>query len=92
MGTKIKVIIADDHQIVRDGLRSLVEKEADMEVIATLEDGRTTVKMVEELKPDVVIMDVSMPGLTALRPRARSPTIFPTSRLLPFPCTMTGAL
>lgn len=66
MSYKIKVLIADDHQIVRDGLRSLLEREPDMEVIATAEDGRTTVKTVEALKPDVVIMDVTMPELNGI--------------------------
>ncbi len=66
MSSKIKVLIADDHQIVRDGLRSLLEKEPDLEVIATAEDGRSTVKTVEALKPDVVIMDVSMPELNGI--------------------------
>lgn len=66
MTAKIRVLIADDHQIVRDGLRSLLENESDMEVIATVEDGRTTVRLVQELQPDVVIMDVSMPGLNGV--------------------------
>ncbi len=66
MANKIKVIIADDHQIVRDGLRSLLEKEPDLEVLATVEDGRSTVRMAEELKPDVIILDVSMPELNGI--------------------------
>lgn len=66
MTPMIKVMIADDHQIVRDGLRSLLEKEPDLEIIGTTEDGRSTLKMVETLKPDVVIMDVSMPTLNGI--------------------------
>ena len=66
MIAKIRVMIADDHQIVRDGLRSLLEKEPDLEIIGTVEDGRSTLKMVEALKPDVVIMDVSMPTLNGI--------------------------
>lgn len=66
MTTKIKVLIADDHQIVRDGLRSLLEKEPGLEIVGTAEDGRSTLKMVEALKPDVVIMDVSMPTLNGI--------------------------
>jgi len=62
----IKILLADDHKITREGLRSLVEKEEDMEVIAEAEEGRTAVKLVREVKPDVVIMDVSMPDLNGM--------------------------
>jgi two-component system response regulator NreC len=63
---RIKVLIADDHQIVRDGLRSLLEKEPDMEVVGEAEDGRTILKMLKELVPDVIIMDVAMPDLNGI--------------------------
>jgi DNA-binding NarL/FixJ family response regulator len=62
----IKILLADDHKITREGLRSLLEKEPDMEVVAEAEDGRTTVSLVRELLPDVVIMDVSMPDLNGM--------------------------
>jgi len=62
----IKIILADDHRIVRDGLRSLLEKQPDMEVVAEAEDGRTTVKQVQKLLPDVVIMDISMHDLNGI--------------------------
>ncbi|MHC4842520.1 MAG: response regulator [Planctomycetota bacterium] len=62
----IKILIADDHKITREGLRSLLEKEDDMEVLAEAEDGRSAVKLVREVKPDVVIMDVSMPDLNGI--------------------------
>ena len=77
MTTKIRVIIADDHQIVRDGLRSLLEKEPDLEVIAAVEDGRATVRLVEELQPDVVIMDISMPGLNGIEATRKITRDFP---------------
>ncbi len=60
---KIKILLADDHKITRQGLRSLVEDQDDMEVIAEAKEGRTAVELARELKPDVVIMDVSMPDL-----------------------------
>lgn len=63
---KIKVLIADDHKIVRDGLRSLLEKEADFEVVGVAKDGRSTLKMVEAMEPNVVVMDVSMPDLNGI--------------------------
>jgi DNA-binding NarL/FixJ family response regulator len=62
----IKILLADDHRITRQGLRSLLEKEPDMEVIAEAEDGRTTVRLARELLPDVVVMDVTMPDLNGI--------------------------
>ena len=82
MTTKIRVIIADDHQIVRDGLRSLLEKEPDLEVIAAVEDGRATVRLVEELQPDVVIMDISMPGLNGIEATRKITRDFPNIKVI----------
>jgi DNA-binding NarL/FixJ family response regulator len=62
----IKILLADDHKITRQGLRSLLEKEPDMEVVAEAEEGRTAVRLVRELLPDVVVMDVSMPDLNGM--------------------------
>lgn len=62
----IKILLADDHKITRQGLRSLLEKESDMEVVAEAEEGRTAVCLVRELLPDVVVMDVSMPDLNGM--------------------------
>ena len=59
----VKVLLVDDHAIIREGLRSLLEKQPDMEVVADVDDGRRAVEMVRELSPDVVIMDVTMPRL-----------------------------
>ncbi len=62
----IKVILADDHKIMRDGLRSLLENEPDIEVVAEAEDGRIAVQQVQELSPDIVLMDVSMHNLNGI--------------------------
>jgi two-component system response regulator NreC len=62
----VKILIADDHQIVRQGLRFLLEKEADLKVVAEAEDGRTTVRLARELTPGVIIMDVAMPDLNGI--------------------------
>ncbi len=59
----IRVLLADDHKIIRQGLRSLLEKQQGMEVVAEAEDGRSAVRLAAELAPDVVIMDVTMPDL-----------------------------
>ena len=61
-----KVLIADDHQIVRQGLRNLLEKEPDLKVVAEAEDGRSTVRLARELQPGVIIMDVAMPDMNGI--------------------------
>lgn len=62
----IKVLIADDHQIVRQGLRTLLEREPDLEVVAEAENGRSTVRLARESHPEVIIMDVAMPDLNGI--------------------------
>lgn len=62
----IKVLIADDHKIVRQGLKALLEKEQDIEVVAVAEDGRTAVNLVQELSLDVAVMDIGMPVLNGI--------------------------
>ncbi len=59
----IRVLIADDHGIVAEGLRNLVEAQADMKVVALVEDGREAVRRAMENSPDVVLMDIAMPVL-----------------------------
>ncbi|MHC4460284.1 MAG: response regulator [Planctomycetota bacterium] len=62
----IKILLAENHKIVREGLRLLIEKQSDMEVVAEAEEGRTAVRLVRKLLPDVVVMDVSMPDLNGM--------------------------
>ena len=61
---KIRIILADDHSIMRIGIASLLSREKDMEVVGEAENGEEAVALVRELKPDVVIMDLMMPGLS----------------------------
>ncbi|MFH1719350.1 MAG: response regulator transcription factor [Planctomycetota bacterium] len=61
-----RVLLVDDHAIIREGLRSLLEKQPEMEVVADIDDGRKAVELVRELSPDIVIMDVTMPGLNGI--------------------------
>ena len=62
----IKIVIADDHKIIRDGICSLLEKHPNMEVVAEVDNGREAVEVTRQLAPDVVIMDISMPGLNGI--------------------------
>lgn len=63
---KITIVLADDHAVVRHGLKSLFEAEPDFEVIGEIEDGLTVVETVKKLKPNVLVLDLMMPGLNGL--------------------------
>lgn len=62
----IKVFVADDHAVVRDGLRMLLDIQPDLKVVGTAPDGRETVRQVAELQPDVVVMDITMPEMNGI--------------------------
>ena len=68
--SKIKVMLADDHSLFREGLRSLLEDQTDIEIVGEAEDGLEATRLVPELKPSVVLMDINMPiidGVEATR-------------------------
>ena len=79
---KIRVILAEDHTIVRQGLRSLLEQSDDIEVIAEAEDGREAVSKTEQLKPDIVLMDISMPILNGIEATRQIKKKFPDIKVL----------
>jgi two-component system, NarL family, invasion response regulator UvrY len=62
----IKVLLADDHSIVREGLRRIIEESEDIEVIAEADDGRIAIQLAQEKLPDIAVVDISMPGLDGL--------------------------
>lgn len=62
----IRILLADDHAVVRDGVRALLEKQTDMAVVAEAADGREAAQLAEEFQPDVVVMDIGMPGLNGI--------------------------
>ncbi|MCF6289703.1 MAG: response regulator transcription factor [Desulfobacterales bacterium] len=78
----IRILLADDHKIMRAGLCSLLEKQPDMEVVAEAENGRRAVQMTIEHKPDVVIMDVSMPELNGIEATRQIVAAVPGTRII----------
>lgn len=62
----LRVLLVDDHAIVRDGLRALLTKQSDIEVVAEASDGKTAVRLAGEVSPDVVVMDVALPELSGI--------------------------
>ncbi len=66
-----KVLLVDDHKIVREGLRALLEAESDLEVVGEAGDGREAIDLVSERRPEVVVMDISMPGMDGVEATRR---------------------
>jgi two-component system, NarL family, response regulator NreC len=79
---RIRIFLADDHTILREGIRSLLENESDMEVVGEAEDGHQAVKMVRQIKPDVVLMDIAMPRLNGLEATSQIKKLIPDSKIL----------
>ena len=77
-----RILIADDHKIVRDGLRNLLETQSDMKLIAEAEDGPMTIELTQQLKPDVVIMDISMPGFNGIEATNRIVNTVPDVKII----------
>jgi DNA-binding NarL/FixJ family response regulator len=65
--SKLRILLADDHQIIRDGLKGLINAELDMEVIGEAGDGQTALQQLAVLRPHIVVMDISMPGMNGAR-------------------------
>jgi two-component system, NarL family, response regulator NreC len=63
---KIRILLADDHQLMRSGIRLMLEREADLAVVGEASDGREAVSMAKTLKPEVVVMDIGMPNLNGI--------------------------
>jgi len=62
----IKVILADDHKLVRDGLQAILDREGDINVVGEAGDGRAVIRQCRRLKPDVILLDISMPGMSGI--------------------------
>jgi DNA-binding NarL/FixJ family response regulator len=64
--SKIKIVLADDHRIMREGLRSLLERQPNLEIVAETDNGRDALKLCEKLIPEIIIMDITMPDLNGI--------------------------
>lgn len=78
----IGILLVDDHAIIRQGLRSLLEKQPDVEVVAEAENGRKALELVRELQPEIVIMDVSMPGMNGIEATRQICTELPKVKVI----------
>jgi two-component system, NarL family, response regulator NreC len=82
MTTKLRILLADDHETVREGLRMILNAQPDMQVVATAGDGREAITQAERMTPDVVIMDISMPGLNGLAATVQLTEKCPAAKVL----------
>jgi DNA-binding NarL/FixJ family response regulator len=82
MDKKLRIVLADDHETVREGLRMIVNSQDDMEVVGEANNGRAAVQIAQELNPDVVVMDVSMPELNGLKATAKLKKLCPDIKIV----------
>jgi NarL family two-component system response regulator LiaR len=78
----IRVVVADDHAILREGIKVLLQGQSDISVVGEAEDGRQAVQRCQELRPDVVLMDIAMPGLGGYEATLEIRRLMPTIRVL----------
>lgn len=79
---KLRIILAEDHETVRAGLKLIVNSQADMEVVAEAENGSAAIKLARELAPDIVVMDISMPELNGLKATKKLKQVCPDVKVL----------
>jgi len=80
--SKLRIMLADDHETVREGLKMIVNAQDDMEVVGLADDGREAVARAQELLPDVLVMDISMPKLNGLKATEKLTAVCPQVKVL----------
>src|SRR3990167_192894 len=80
--SKIRVLLADDHTIVRQGLRALLDSQEDIEVVGEAEDGRQAFEKTKELIPDIVVIDITMPNLNGIEATRQIKKLSPEIKVL----------
>ncbi|WP_164013076.1 response regulator [Pyxidicoccus trucidator] len=78
----MRVVLTDDHQLVRAGLRALLDTFGDIEVLAECGDGQAALALTDRLQPDVLLLDISLPGLNGIEVARRVPKVSPSTRVL----------
>jgi len=78
----IRIILVDDHEIVRTGLKSYLETQPGLQVVGEAEDGETALRVAEQTRPDVVVMDITMPGMDGMQAAQRMKETSPESKVL----------
>lgn len=79
---RLRIMLADDHRLFRDGLRTLLSQQSDMEVVGEAVDGPGVLTSARELRPDILLMDISMPGLNGIEATRRVLAEYPTIRII----------
>src|SRR5262245_9890704 len=79
---RLRVLLADDHEMVRDGLKRLINEQSDMEVVAEAGDGREALRLAELREPDVVLVDISMPGVDGVTMSQELARVCPRVRIV----------
>jgi two-component system response regulator NreC len=79
---KVKLLVADDHKIFRQGIKKLLEVESDLQVVGEAADGREAVKKATELKPDVILMDIAMANLNGLEATKQIKKVLPSVKVI----------
>lgn len=88
----MRILLVDDHEIMREGLCALLRKHPDMDVVGQASDGRTAIEMVRQIQPDVVVMDIGMPNLNGIDATCQMITEFPHLKVMALSTHSDGAV